>query len=210
MWFSSYFWRSESTSWDDSLTIYNRFSSRKLQGKLSSPYSKKILLKLWFLKSWTATFLALPLIHVFKLCPWGHNMSYFILLVLEIYIRSMIDIRHNLAVGLGLRGTWFQRPLFCIILYQLKFSNGLQNSTMWPNFSPNSGFHIDQRARRDIKSNIQNRRKSCKIQAKWWCSLCLLTSRNQLPKQRLNLHLGLSWIMPRHDFNLLSAVCFPE
>lgn len=81
IWFSSYFWMSESTSWDDSLKIDNRFSSRKLQGKLSSIYFKKNL-KFQFSESWKATFLALQAIHILKLCPWEHNMGYFILLML--------------------------------------------------------------------------------------------------------------------------------
>lgn len=74
--FSSYFWKSDSTSQDNSLKIDNRVSFRKLQGELSSIYFRKILLKFQFLKSWKATFLALQVTFIFKLCPWGHNIFY--------------------------------------------------------------------------------------------------------------------------------------
>lgn len=89
MWFSSYFWKSESTSQDDSLKIDNRFSSRKLQGKFNSFYFKKILLKFRFLKSQKNTFLALQVIHILKLCSWSHCMRYFILLMLGKYVSKI-------------------------------------------------------------------------------------------------------------------------
>ena len=61
-----------------SLKTDNRFSSRKLPGKLSSIYFKTMPLKFQFLKSWKVTFLALQVIPLFQLCPWGHNMRYFV------------------------------------------------------------------------------------------------------------------------------------
>ena len=61
-----------------SLKTDNRFSSRKLPGRLSSIYFMTMPLKFQFLKSWKVTFLALQVIHLFQLCPWGHNMRYFV------------------------------------------------------------------------------------------------------------------------------------
>lgn len=152
--FSSSFWKSESTFQNDSLKIDNRFSSRKLQGKLNSIYFKKILLKFWFLKSQKTTFLALQVIHILKLCPWGHKMRYFILLMLGNTHRSMNEITHNIVVCLKLWVTWFQKKPK--VLYQLVPAKAFQ---MYCRIVPCGSFlHqilgftlTDQRARKDIK-----------------------------------------------------------
>lgn len=80
--FSSSSWKSRSTFQADSMKIGNRFSSRKLQGKLNSIYFKEILFKFQLLKSQKTAFLALRVIHILKLCPWGPKMRYFTVLLL--------------------------------------------------------------------------------------------------------------------------------
>lgn len=75
--------------------------------------------------------------------------------------------------------------------------------------SSDSGSHIDQSARRNIQSNIQNRIKSYNIVAKWSSSLYLVTSDDQVPQQRSNLQVRLWNVSPR-DFYPLSGFCFLE